>query len=149
MSLVEHAKKEFEIKGWLDLPDDDPQAWVVANVLELLEVFAKQGHSGTSAPYAINLFCNLAKFDILAPLTGEAGEWVDHGNGFYQNKRCSHVFKNANGEAWDIRGVVWKEGDRCFTDKHSYVPVTFPYKPTTVYKDVIENPDYETYKASE
>jgi hypothetical protein len=50
MSLVEHAKKEFEIKGWLGLPEDDPQAWVVEDVLELLEVFAKQGHSGTSAP---------------------------------------------------------------------------------------------------
>jgi len=149
MSLVEHAKKEFEIKGWLGLPEDDPQAWVVEDVLELLEVFAKQGHSGTSAPYVANLFFNLAKFDILGPLTGEDAEWVDHGDGFCQNKRCSHVFKNANGEAWDIRGVVWKERDRCFTDKHSHVPVVFPYKPTTVYKDVRENPNYEAYKADE
>lgn len=46
MSLITHAKKEME-RMW---PEPDVmQDMVKTNVLELLKVFEKQGHSGSSA----------------------------------------------------------------------------------------------------
>ena len=70
MSLITHAKKEME-RMWPE--PDDMQDMVKANVLELLEVFEKQGHSGSSAPYVLGLFQQLANFK----LTGEDDEWMD------------------------------------------------------------------------
>ena len=77
-------------------------------MLELLEVFSKQGHSGFSASFCIKYFSALAKYEPLAPLSGEDGEWSDVGNGMFQNNRCSHVFKR-DGIAWDINGYIFKE----------------------------------------
>ena len=111
-NLVEHAKKEFEILGWNDLPEDDMQTWVVNNLLELLEVFSKQGHSGSSAPYVINLFKRLANFGIIAELTGEDDEWVEVMDGHFQNKRCSEVFKDSkDGKAYWGFGRVFTDGE--------------------------------------
>ena len=53
---------------------DDMQDMVKANVLELLEVFGNQGHSGSSAPYVLGLFQRLADFKPLGQLTGEDDE---------------------------------------------------------------------------
>ena len=49
-SFVEHAKIEFVAAGYKPLEDyaeDDPDRWIQENVLELLEAFSKQGHSGS------------------------------------------------------------------------------------------------------
>ena len=43
-------------------------------ILDLIELFASQGHSGFSAPYVINAFDRLARFKPLSPLTGEDDE---------------------------------------------------------------------------
>ena len=107
-NLVEHAKKEFKVLGWDSLPEDNMQTWVVENLIELLEVFSNQGHSGSSAPYVINLFKRLANFDPIAPLTNEEDDWNDTGFGL-QHKRCSEVFKDEDGK------VYWGFG-RVFTD---------------------------------
>ena len=91
-------------------------------------------------------------FEPLVPLTGEDWEWVDvsdlSGRTLYQNKRCSHVFKDDNG-AYDMHGIVWYEwytdeetGEKyksTFTSRESRVPVTFPYTPKTEYKEWIQN----------
>lgn len=102
MSLITHAKKEME-RMWPE--PDDMQDMVKANVLELLEVFEKQGHSGSSAPYV------LANFKPLGRLTGE---WMEVGDNVYQNIRC---------------GAVFKEGKNgcTFTNGYSRVKVEFPW----------------------
>ena len=105
MSLITHAKKEME-RMWPE--PDDMQDMVKANVLELLEVFEKQGHSGCSAPYVLGLFRQLADFKPLGQLTGEDSEWMEIGNNVYQNIRCGDVFKKGkNGQAYwlDYAGV--------------------------------------------
>ena len=102
----------------------------------MVEVFAEEGHSGSSAGYAIGLLEKLLRFEPLQPLTGEDSEWFDHGDGVFQNTRCSHVFKE-NGEAYDIDGIIFREPDgSCFTNFKSRVPVTFPYVPKREYVDV-------------
>lgn len=153
-NLIEHAWTEFCAAGWCNEArqfEDEMQEMICKHVLKLLEVFSDEGHSGSSAPYAIDVFSTLAKFEPLVPLTGAYWEWSDvseYNDGpLYQNKRCSHVFKDSTG-AYDINGIVWWEwctdenGERYkshFTNGESRVPVTFPYTPKTEYKEWIEN----------
>lgn len=152
-NLIKHAKDEFRAAGWCDENgkfEDEMQEMICSHVLKLLEVFSDEGHSGSSAPYAINLFSKLAKYEPIVPLTGEDWEWVDvaeqSGRTLWQNKRCSHVFKDVDG-AYDIDGIVFYENmvdesgitfKSYFTSRDSRVPVTFPYTPKTEYKEYVE-----------
>jgi hypothetical protein len=152
-NLHKHAMIEFKAAGWLDDNGeyvDEMQEAICRHVLALLDVFADEGHSGSSAPYAINLFKTLAMFEPVAPLTGEDWEWTDvsdtfgsRGHKLYQNKRCGRVFKDEN-DTYDIEGKVFYEwytdenGEKFkshYTSRDSRVPVTFPYVPTTVYEE--------------
>jgi hypothetical protein len=156
-NLHAHALMEFKAAKWLDDDGkyyDEMQEAICVHVLKLLDVFADEGHSGSSAPYAVNVFKKLAMFEPLVPLTGEDWEWHEPSPGVFQNKRCSRVFKQADrfdGQAYDIDGRVfyeWNEreldpdeegypGKRRFkshyTSRDSLVPVTFPYTPSTEY----------------
>ena len=152
-----HARMEFRAAGWTDAEGkfkDEMQEAICDHVLKMLEVFSDEGHSGTSAPYAINLFKQLAMFEPVVPLTGEDWEWNETARGVFQNKRCSHVFKDEDGRAYDIQGKVFYEwcerpldededgypGTKRFkssyTSRDSRVYVTFPYTPTTEYVEV-------------
>ena len=148
-----HAMGEFRAAGWVDESGkymDEMQESICLHVLDLLEVFDGEGHSGSSAPYAIDLFSKLAKFDPIVPLTGEDWEWNDvsdvSGRETYQNKRCSAVFKSSDrfdGQAYYIDGkVFWewykneedgKMSKSYFTSLRSAVPIKFPYTPKTEY----------------
>lgn len=144
-----HAMTEFRAAGWVDENGkycDEMQQAICEHVLKLLEVFDGEGHSGSSAPYAINVFKTLASFEPLVPLTGEDWEWNDiseYGGGTkYQNKRCSRVFKDIDGRTYDIEGKVfwewWTDEDGVkrkshYTCSDSHVDVVFPYTPTREY----------------
>lgn len=152
-----HAMMEFRAAGWTDESgkfNDEMQEMICKHVMKLLEVFADEGHSGSSAPYAINLFKQLASFEPVAPLTGEDWEWTDvseyggrDDGPLFQNKRCGHVFKDNDG-AYDSDGIIWYDwhtdeetGEKYkthFTSRESRVPVTFPYTPKREYKEWVE-----------
>lgn len=105
------------------------------HLLRMVDAFAAEGHSGSSAAYAIGVLTKLFAFEPLAPLTGADIEFVEVTDGLWQNVRCSHVFKDASG-AYDIDGRIFREPNGvCFTNRDSLVPVTFPYTPTRVYVD--------------
>ena len=144
-----HAMLEFSAAGWIDEDGkfkDEMQGMICNHVLKLLEVFNDEGHSGSSAPYAIDLFSKLAKFDPIVPLTGEAWEWVEVGDGFWQNIRCSAVFKSADrfdGKPYYLDAVVFWEwvldsdgrpSRAYFGSQDSIQPIEFPYTPKTVYQ---------------
>lgn len=150
MSYIEHAKREFLALGYkpIDQEEDGPNKWIQEAALALLEVHAKQGHSGFSNEFAVDYFSKLAKFEPLCPLSGDDSEWSDCGDGdTWQNIRCSHVFKNKKGVAYDIDGYVFwhwcemplEEGEEgypgvrkyksSFTSNYSRIQVTFPYTP--------------------
>jgi hypothetical protein len=150
---VEELKRcgyNFDDDGY---PIEDPsEEWdmnaeMCMCVLEVLDVFEKQGHSGASASYAINVLEKVMKFEPLTPLTGDDDEWnhingdVTGGRDVYQNKRCSHVFKE-NGQAYDIEGkIFWEwytgeDGERYkshYTSGDSRVNIEFPYTPKREY----------------
>jgi len=147
-SLVLHAKREFLALGYKPVEEGEggPNQWMQENVLQLLEVFSKQGHSGFSAPYCVSMFEKLARFEPLGPLTGEDHEWNDVSDmggrdygPLWQNNRASHVFKDSDG-AFDVDGVIFREPNGCtFIGRYSRVPVTFPYTPKRVYAEVAED----------
>ncbi len=117
-------------------------------VLEILDVFAKQGHSGMSASYCLGILEKVMKFEPITPLTGDDSEWTlvseDNNRPIYQNRRCSHVFKDHEDRSYDIQGKVlfdWytgEDGERhksYYTSSESIVYIEFPYTPTTIYEE--------------
>ena len=135
-NYVVHLNREWDLLGWprtggekVDGRDGDNegQSMVYDDVVELLEVFHRQGHSGSSAPYVMRLFSRVAMFKPLSPLTGEDDEWNEISRNElaieYQNKRKSSVFKQLKDDGtvfvYDIDAVVSPES------------ITFPYTPIT------------------
>ena len=113
-NITEHAKREFLALGYKTIEDcdDDPNKWIQESVLELLEVFSKQGHSGFSAPYAINMFKKLAGFEPLCPIMGTEEEWC---NDVYedtdQNIRCSALFREKKKDVRYIDAITFQGED--------------------------------------
>ena len=159
--------QEFKAAGWLTEDGefkDGMQKMICDHVIALLDAFGEEGHSGSSAPYAIELFSKLAAFKPIAPLTGEDWEWNEcrkygSGEGFdgvYQNKRCGAVFKDSksfDGQPYYLDAVVFWEWAEYplgedeegypgmsepykvyYTSSDSRRVITFPYTPVTVYE---------------
>lgn len=123
--------KEFaknELKNWLE-SEDEMSCLMAKNILELIDVFCEQGHSGFSAPIAINYFYKLAMYKPLSPLTGENDEWMEVGDGLYQNKRCYTVFKDKDGRAYNSEGKIFSNdnGETWYRNRDSKVYIDFPY----------------------
>jgi hypothetical protein len=145
-NLIEYAKSELD-----RIPKDEDGMQDVMNkdILDLIKMFADQGHSGFSASYLISRLQRLMNWKPLSAITGEDNEWydpshvVDHMS--YQNKRCCSVFKNVYSDGTvkisdidavvvsDNGGVSWFTGSIC---KNFEDPITFPYYPPTNSKHV-------------
>lgn len=146
-NLVKHAERELDLIGMTE-DSDEMNVCMRNNILELMEVFSKQGHSGFSSSFLTNCLEKLMRFEPISPLTGEDSEWNKVGEGMYQNNRCSRVFKNVDvfdGQPYDIDGKVFvehyynddgEERTSSYTNGDSFVIVNFPYTPKTEYVDV-------------
>lgn len=140
MNLIEHAQNEFSILGW---PGDcEMQQAICRDLLELLQAFSDQGHSGFSASYLLNLFDKLARFQTISPLTGNDDEWRCIGDNMYQNKRDTEVFKEGK-EAYWTHGIIFRDPDgSTFTSADSHVPIEFPWtRPEPEIRDMKYDPD--------
>ena len=141
-NLVDYAKDELKRIGMIN-SGEAYNDWAAKAILDLIELFSSQGHSGFTAPYIAGMFNRLAMFKPASPLTGEDDEWKDIGNGRLQNKRYSAVFKDKDGIAYNAEGKAFTDdGEVWYMCKDSRVNVTFPYvvpdKPEYVYKNKIE-----------
>ena len=150
-NLVKHAKRELEFAGLFD-KDSDYDGMAGRAVMELVKVFAKQGHSGMSASLVRNLFNKVADFKPLTPITCEEEEWSNgiSGNDTFQNKRCSAVFKEGkDGKPYYIDAIVFRgQNGSCFTGSSVKLKngdtiksgqfIKLPFTPKTFYIDVIE-----------
>lgn len=132
-NLVSHAKRELELLGLFSGGKMDEA--MGRHVLRMVEEFSREGHSGFSAAYAVGLLEKLLRFEPLTPLTGDGSEWIEVGpDGLCQNNRCSHVFRDGDGNSYDIDGRVFLDENGCgYTNQSSRVPVEFPYTPATEY----------------
>ena len=105
-NLLDYAKEELKKIGMIDSGEPYNDAASKA-ILDLIELFASQGHTGFTASYTVNVFKRLAMYKPLAPLTGDDDEWNEIGDGLFQNKRYSAVFKDSkDGTAYNIEGKV-------------------------------------------
>lgn len=102
-NLVNHAIHEMKL-AQIDTKDSDYGGMLYTAVLELIQKFAEQNHSGASAAITLDLFTRLAKFLALTPLTSSPTEWHDvSGYGsktakpLWQNIRQSSCFSNDGG----------------------------------------------------
>lgn len=100
-NLVEHARRELETAGYFD-DDSDYGGMLGDAVVELVELFAKQGHSGMSAMMTTALFEKLSSFKALTPLTTDPDEWVEVGEYTWQNRRQSEAFSEDGGMTYHL-----------------------------------------------
>lgn len=112
--LVDHAQRELQLAGMFDEEVDGSEAMGSWNklcaeaVLELMEVFAEQGHSGFSASMTQDLFSRLSKFEALTELTDNPDEWNDisemqSGEPGWQSQRNPSCFSGDGGKTyWDV-----------------------------------------------
>lgn len=130
-NLVKHAKNELKLLGG---EDDEMQQLMDKDILQIVEIFANQGHSGFSASYAISILRRLLAFMPITPLTGEDDEWEEPDVDRYtqQNKSYSSVFRNSKtNESYDINAVTFYYGDDTSEWNRGGVRygITFPYAP--------------------
>lgn len=143
-NLVKHAERELALIGYDD--KDEYNNMAKQSILELIETFAKQGHSGFSANYVADIFNKLVRYQTLSPLTGNDDEWNEildnqpqHGV-LFQNNRNSAVFKTDK-ECYYLDAIVWIDETGCsFTNRKSrgYIK-SFPFTPKTFYVHVDAN----------
>lgn len=114
MSIISQAKNELAA---IDFGEEDS-----ARMLQILELFFDQWDSGGAVAVAAPVLQRLIAGKPLGPLTGSDNEWVDHGDGVFQNIRCGTVFKDPrfhDGKfAYDLDNP---DGAR--------TAITFPYTP--------------------
>ena len=103
-NLVAHAVRELTLCGMLD-GDSDYDGGIGPAVLDLIRVFASQGHSGGSAAVTAGLFVRLAAFEVLSPLTDDPNEWIDvDGEGLLQSRRQASAFSRDGGTTYTVNG---------------------------------------------
>jgi len=132
-----HEKRELELAGYYY--EDYP---IAPDILELLAVFSKQGHSGFSASEVANVFKRLVNGLPLSPIMGTDDEWTEYAPGNFQNNRCSAIFKDSDGAHY-INAIIWRElNGATFSSGgvegiSSSQPITFPFIPKTFIVDTI------------
>lgn len=114
-NLVKHAEYELKLAGLFD-KDSDYDGMLGDAVLQLVKVFAKQGHSGFSAGRTLAIFNEVANFKNLTPIGKDPDEWMnvsEMSNGpTWQNKRRSTTFSRDGGKTWyDIDDPKLNNGD--------------------------------------
>jgi hypothetical protein len=100
MSLVEHAKRELAAIG------ADPSDFPSGEVLELVETFSKQGHTGSSAAWTNAVLGRLLDYKPLGPLTNDPSEWqhipeeMAGQPDVWQSRRRPDAFSNDGGKTY-------------------------------------------------
>lgn len=101
-NLVSHAKRELELAGMYDA-DADYGGALAPHILDLIKLFASEGHSGGSAAVTIGVFERLARFKTLSPLTDDLEEWMQVEMGdkpCWQSRRQSSCFSMDGGKTY-------------------------------------------------
>lgn len=99
MSLIEHAKQELELIGYRSTGNssnakDEINDWMFNNIMEIVETFSKQGHSGGSFGYTVSVISKLLRYENLSPL--KLDDFVEVAPDVFQCKRNPAMFLNKN-----------------------------------------------------
>ena len=115
-NLTSHAETELRRAG-LFSKDSDYEGMLGKAVLELMKVFAKQGHSGFSAHLTLDLFKRLGSYQTLTPITNDPTEWMNvsdvSGNQpTFQSNRNPSVFSSDGGKTYYLLDEVEKRQEQ-------------------------------------
>lgn len=108
--ILDHAKRELSIAG-LDKKGSDYDGDLAKWVIQIIEVFSSQGHSGNSARDTIDVVRQLINWGPLSPFTTNPAEWQETtdilseeqksaGERLWQNQRSPSVFSTDAGKTW-------------------------------------------------
>lgn len=106
-NLVNWAKNELELAGWFD-KNSDYDGELGHAILGIVEQFANQGHSGSSAAISSAVLNKLLNYEPLTPVENptETGDYEDvsnmwgDGGKHYQCKRDPSIFSDDGGNSW-------------------------------------------------
>lgn len=98
-NLVKHARQELD-RALLSDADSDYEGLIATAVLELVEVFARQGHSGGSAAMVTAILERVLRYQPLTPISSDPSEWNEVGEDVWQSRRNPAVFSADGGETW-------------------------------------------------
>lgn len=136
-------REDCEKRGKKYNPKDfDYGGEIYRSALRAYKSMLKDGHSGMSWSFTSHVLQRLMKNRPLTPLQGTDDEWTEFSGDWYQNSRCSSVFKRVNSDG----SVSYHDNDYvvCIDDQdghfhrlgllkdevYSRWPITFPYMPS-------------------
>lgn len=104
-NLVLHARRELDLLGMTEDTNGIDKLGR-DGVLELVEVFSRQGHSGSSAAWMISIVERLLRYEPLSPLSNDPDEWMHVAEemggqpDLWQSRRDSSAFSNDGGKTY-------------------------------------------------
>jgi hypothetical protein len=113
LMIISRAKEELDR---IDFGEED-----TAVMIEILEKFFTQWDIGGALHHVAPILQRLIAGKCLSPLTGEPDEWMEVGDGVFQNRRVSSVFKDPRYHDGKLAYDIDAEDPRA--------PITFPYSP--------------------
>lgn len=99
-NLVAHAIRELDRIGETSLEEPSMRQ----SVLDIVRLFASQGHSGSSAAHCIAVLERLVRFEPLSPITDHAEDWVEVANSLWQCRRDPACFSKDGGKTYRRNG---------------------------------------------
>lgn len=95
-NLVAHAIRELDILGETSYEEPSMRKCV----LDIVRLFAEQGHSGSSAGYLSHVLDKVLRFQPLTPITDNAEDWIEVGPEVWQCRRDGECFSNDGGKTY-------------------------------------------------
>jgi hypothetical protein len=143
-SSIDYAEQQLKKAGLFD-QDSDYNGMVGKAVLELIQTFSNQQHSGYSAPLVISLFDKLANFEPIAPIdnpmiTGayeDISKYSDEPVGkSLQSTELSKLFSHDYGKTWYGLVEVFQGDGGCTYEKKYITSFPFVYNKNDFRKEV-------------
>jgi hypothetical protein len=110
-NLYQHALQELKIAGLFDA-DSDYGGMLGKAIMDVVEAFCKQGHSGGSASIVLQIMPKILAWENLTPITDDPAYWMNvqeqygedgagHGmKGVWQCRRNPALFSNDGGKTY-------------------------------------------------
>lgn len=130
-SLME---REWDHLGW-DREGEGMHPEIYADLAAMCDALEEQKHDAAhpgSARLLVKFLARVVDGIPFGPLSGDDAEWMSikgHDDYVFQNVRCPRIFKDADGRAWDIQGVIVDFGNAQFQAQPK--EIAFPYIPAT------------------
>ena len=101
-NIAGHAWDELDRAGLFTDDGDFYGGMTGRAVMDLVDVFVEQGHSGVSASIVIDILRRVVAFEPLSPLTDNPAEWEEVMDGLWQSRRQPRAFSKDGGKTYRL-----------------------------------------------